>query len=192
MRDDRDDDSLSAGPGGPGGAMSRILSSTVSSLRLSATTVTSSTINASSLHLSTVTFVLDSPHLARHFRNFDIPNPRYPCRAIHSTTDDHEATGKKPPPAYGRPRRIGQEATAAPHRARSHRRAASGKKPPPRCIGQEAATAAPSGSDQPHPNLAPMTFTSILRISPPPISLSFHFSLQLLDWPVGSDSLAAA
>ena len=30
----------------------------------------------------------------------------------------------KPPP-----RRIGQEATAAPHRARSHRRASSGKKP---------------------------------------------------------------
>ena len=66
-------------------------------------------------------------------------NPSYPC-SIHSTTDDNEATaasGKKPPP-----RSTGQEATAAQHRARSHRRAAPGKKPPPRRIGQEA-TAAP-------------------------------------------------
>ena len=35
-----------------------------------------------------------------------------------------------------------------------------------------------------------MTFTFILCIPPPPISLSFNFSSQLfkLDWPVGSDS----
>ena len=77
-------------------------------------------------------------HLALHFRNFDtlrtlaIPGPA--C-AIHSSTDDKDSL--KPPP-----RRIGQEATAAPHRARNHRRAASGKKPPPRRIGQEA-TAVP-------------------------------------------------
>ena len=51
------------------------------------------------------------------------PYPRYPC-AIHSMTDD-----------TARP-------TVAPHRARSHRRAASGKTPPPRRIGQDA-TAAP-------------------------------------------------
>ena len=43
----------------------------------------------------------------------------------------------KPPP-----RRTGQEATAAPHRAGSHRRAAPGRKPPPRRTGQDA-TAAP-------------------------------------------------
>ena len=88
------------------------------------------------------------------------------------------------------------EATAAPHRARSHRRAASGKKPPPRSIGQDATASqhrarrhSRAVSDQLHPNLAPMTFTLILRISPPPISLSFNFSFQLLDWPVSSDSL---
>ena len=44
------------------------------------------------------------------------PSPRYPC-AIHSTTDDTEATGKTPPP-----RRIGQDATA---------RAGPGAGPPP-------------------------------------------------------------
>ena len=66
-------------------------------------------------------------------------NPSYPC-SIHSTTDDNEATaasGRKPPP-----RSTEQEATAALHRARSHRRAVPGKKPPPRSTGQEA-TAAP-------------------------------------------------
>ena len=94
-------------------------------------------LDASSLHLST--FQASSiRHILLDISDTLTPsNPRYPC-AIHWTTAGTQATSKKPPP-----RRIGQEATAAPHRARSHRRAASGKKPqtPPLCsIGQEATT----------------------------------------------------
>ena len=93
----------------------------------------------------------------------------------------------KPPP-----RSIGQEATAAQHRS-----AASGKKPPQHRIGQEATDRrAASGKKPPsrRRRLAPFDprthdFTFILHISPPPISLCFNFSFQLLDWPVGSDSL---
>ena len=40
-----------------------------------------------------------------------------------------------------------------------------------------------------HSTLAPKTFTFIPRVSSQPISLSFHFSFQLLKWPVGSDCL---
>ena len=64
------------------------------------------------------------------------PPPR--CIGQEATAAQHRARRLKKPP----PRSTGQEATAAQHRARSHRRAAPGKKPPPRHIGQEA-TATP-------------------------------------------------
>ena len=76
-------------------------------------------------------------------------SPRYPC-ARHSTADDNEATAAQHRArslrraASGKkppPRSIGQEATSALHRARGHRRAASGKTPPPRRTGQEATSA---------------------------------------------------
>ena len=118
----------------------------------------------------------------------------------HGCRDIIPSWGKKPSP-----RSIGQEATAALHQARSHHCAASGKKPQPRSIMQVKATAAlhrarshrRAVSDS---TLATTAFTFILRISPPPmvftfipstppIILSFNFLLQLLDWPVGNDSL---
>ena len=112
--------------------------------------------------------------------------------AQHRARSHRRATsGKKPPP-----HRIWQEAPTVQHRARSHSRAASGKKPPPHSIRQEATAALHLArshrcavSDSPHSSPAPTTFTFILHISPPPQSLSFNFSFQLLDWPVGSDSL---
>ena len=82
-------------------------------------------------------------------------NPSYPC-AIHSTTNDNEAT-------------------AAQHWARSHRRATSSKKPLPPRIGHEATTApSPTRSHirPSHPCLSRSSF-----VSPHPlISLSFYFS----------------
>ena len=102
------------------------------------------------------------------------------------------ALGKKLPPHS-----IGQKGTAAQHPARSHSRAATGKKPQPRSTGQEATAGqlhrarshCCAVSYQLHSTLAPMTFTFIRCVSHPPLSLSFHFSFQLLDWSVGSDSL---
>ena len=92
---------------------------------------TSSTINASSLHM----IYLHSSSI-RHIL-LDISETFDTLKPSLSVCNTFDELTTKPPP-----RSIGQEATAAPHWARSHRCAAPGKKPPPRRIGQEA-TAAP-------------------------------------------------
>ena len=149
----------------------------------SAPTKTSSTIHASSLHFST--FVLDSPHLARHFRNFDTPQPSLSVR----NTFDYKpparrhrraASGKKPPP-----RRIGQDATAAPHRARRHRCAASGRKPgpPPSRLRPLAAASEPRTHDfHVQPTYLPSTHKFEFQLFVSTIRLACGAS-------VGSDSL---
>ena len=83
-----------------------------------------------SLHSSSIRH-----HLLDISETLTPPNPSYPC-AIHSTIYNTEATRnlrRHRRAASGKtppPCSIGQDATAAQHRARSHRRAASGKKPP--------------------------------------------------------------
>ena len=77
---------------------------------------------------------------------------------------------------------LGNEATSALHRERN----------PPHCQApklNEPRSHSRTVSDPPHSIYAPFTFTFIFRVYSPPISSSFYFSFQLLDLPVGSDSL---